>query len=138
MKIKSIYKNKGDQTDMKNQKGLFLTSTVAKTFEKRIYEKNKIKVREGVFEFQCGGMENRSTIDNLLILQGTIDYHRYIGQNLHILSVDAEKCFDKLWLDDVCNEMYALGITAAEVDILHKMNSDNIAYVDTPYGLSKK
>ncbi len=34
--------------------------------------------------------------------------------------------------------MYALGITAAEVDILHKMNSDSIPYVDTPYELSKK
>ncbi len=34
MKIKSIYKNKGDRKDMKNQRGLFLTSTVAKTFEK--------------------------------------------------------------------------------------------------------
>ncbi len=34
--------------------------------------------------------------------------------------------------------MYALGISAAVVDILQKMNPDYLAYIDTPYGLSKK
>ena len=45
--MKSIYKQKGKKTGMKNRRGLFLTNVISKTFEKVILEKvsDEIKIQ---------------------------------------------------------------------------------------------
>ena len=100
MKIKSIYKKKGQRQCMKNQRGLFFTNVISKVVERMIYNRNQN--RNGVSKYQCGSLKKRSTIDNLFVLHGAIDYHRFLKKDLFIAFIDAEKCFDKLWLDDVC------------------------------------
>ena len=53
MMIKSIYKNKGAKTEIKNRRGLFLTSVVGKLFEKVLMQKTKESVN--MSKFQNGG-----------------------------------------------------------------------------------
>ena len=46
MTIKSIYKNKGKRTEMKNRRGIFLTNIVSKLFEKILANRNENLVRD--------------------------------------------------------------------------------------------
>jgi len=134
MKIKSIYKKKGDRKNMKYQRGLFLTNIVSKTFERILQDRNKITLREGITEHQCGGISERGTRDSLFILQGIIDYNKYLGSELYVILATAEKCFDKLWLNDACNEMYNIGVEVSEVETIRRMNTNVTATVETPFG----
>ena len=43
---------------------------------------------------------------------------------MYVLFGDAEKCFDKLWLDDCLNEVYMINVNLAEISLIEKMNSD--------------
>ena len=135
VKIKSIYKKKGKKQHLANQRGLFITSIIAKVLQKIIYNRNIGTIDSNLSPYQSGGRKEHSTIDNLFIVQAAIDYYRYIEQDLYIIVIDAEKCFDKLWLDDCCNELYQKGVNAAELQIIRMMNQNSEVIIETPYGL---
>ena len=130
MLIKSIHKNNKDPHDFKNQRGLFITSILSKLLEKIYYNRNYSKFDKGISNYQCGARKRRSTLDHLFVLQAAIDYHRYIGTDMYVLFGDAEKCFDKLWLDDCLNEVYMINVNLAEISLIEKMNSDIKAIVE--------
>ena len=137
VKIKSIYKKKGKKQQLANQRGLFITSIIAKVLEKIIYNRNIGIIDSNLSPYQSGGRKEHSTIDNLFIFQAAIDYYRYIEQDLYLIVIDAEKCFDKLWLDDCCNELYQKGMNAAELQIIRMMNQNSEVVIETPYGLTR-
>ena len=55
-----------------------------------------------------------------------------------VTTADAEKCFDKLWLEDCCNELYMAGFQASEVEIIEQLNTDITAEIETPFGKTEK
>ncbi len=73
-------------------------------------------------------------MDNLFVVQELIDYYKYMKSDLYIVTVDAEKCFDKLWLADTINELYKMDIDMTEINLIKEMNSNIKAIVRTPHG----
>ena len=73
MKIKLIYKVKGNKTEMNNQRGIFMTNILSKFLERIIHTRNKKNLRKGISEHQNGSMEKRSIYNNLFTLQTIID-----------------------------------------------------------------
>ena len=51
-------------------------------------------------KFQNGGRKGRSTMDNFIAIIAVVDRNRRLGKETMVMFVDAEKCFDKLWLED--------------------------------------
>lgn len=94
VKVKSVYKNKGKRTEMKNRQGMFLTSVVGKVFEKTILKQVEERIR--ISSFQNGGRQGISTKDNWLALKAIIDYNKRMRKNTYLIFADAEKCFDKV------------------------------------------
>ena len=45
-----------------------------------------------------------------------------------------QKIFDRLWLNDACNELSKIGFPEEEVDLIRKMSSKAIVAIDTPVG----
>ena len=133
MKIKSIYKGKGDKNEMNNQIGIFITDILSKFLERIIHTRNKKNLREGISEHQNGSMEKRSIYDNLFRLQAIIDYKKNYKKDTYILFADAEKCFDRLWLNDACIEL-SKSWFPEEVKLIRKMNSKAIVAIDNPVG----
>ncbi len=101
----------------------FLTSVLSKVMEKIVYNRNIEILRKGISQFQRGGLRNQSTMDNLFLVQGLIDYYRYIKRDLYIVTVDSGKCFDKLWLEDTINEIYKMDMDVTEINLITEMNS---------------
>ena len=134
--IKSVYKNKGPQLEMVNRRGLFLTNLVSKLFEKILYTKSEGSMK--VPECQNGGKKGRSAIDNIIIIMSIMDNNRRLGQRTYLIFADAEKCFDKLWLQDCLIDMYEIGMREKEISIIYKMNQITRVTVNTPMGITNE
>ena len=132
VKVKSIYKNKGKHTEMKNRRGIFLTNVLSKVFEKILLE--KIGPGMKINKFQNGGQKKRSTKDNWMALMAVIDKNRSLKKNTYLLCADAEKCFDKLWLEDCLVDISESGLRERETMMLHEMNKKARITVATPCG----
>ena len=78
MRIKSIYKNKGKKEVLNNQRGIFLTSSLQKIFERIILNRQYSKIDSAMSECQNGARKNRSSIEHLFIFRAMLDYFQYI------------------------------------------------------------
>ena len=82
-------------------------------------------------------MEKRSIYDNLFTLQAIIEDNKNDKKDTYILFADAEKCLDRLLLNDACNELKKNGFPE-EVQLIRKMNSKTIVAIDTPVGYTNE
>ena len=102
----------------------------------KVYERVK-KLQNGnkqanISSMQSAGKKNRSTLDNLIIMNAIIKKQRQDNKNTQIFYGDAEKFFDKLWLKDSLIEMRRTGYNKS--DILYEINKTTEIVVDTAIG----
>ena len=133
MEILSFHKNKGSKLELENRRGIFITNTISKLFEKIRSGKTREKLRDKISEFQCGGIEDRSTADHLITLNSVIAYNKYLGAPTHIWFGDAYKCFDKLCLKDCIKELGKI-VGWEEARLIHQMNRNGRAVINCPAG----
>ena len=131
--IKAIIKKK-PHAEMKNKRGLFLTSIVAKTYERVIKERNCEKIWNGMSEMQTGGKKKRGPIDNTMVLLSVIERNKYLGKDTYVTFTDIEKCFDNIWLDDAIVDIWRNGMHVRDAIMIKKMNERAQATVITPFG----
>ena len=131
--IKSIYKNKGEKSDMENRRGLFMTSVISKLYEKVKFDRNSTKINEGTNKYQCGGVKGKSTIDHIITLNEIINYNKYLNKETYILFADAYKCFDKLNLENCIIDLYEI-VGAKEAIKIYRLNEKGRAKIHTPIG----
>ena len=136
MKIKSIYKNQGSNMDMKNRRGIFLTSVIGKVFEKTVLAIIRESIDLG--ECQNGGRKERSTKDNWLGMMAVMDRNKWLKKETCFIFADAEKCFDKLWLEDCLVDMKKCGMREREIVLLMEMNKEARFSIITLYGETEK
>ena len=134
MKIKSIYKNKGSRQEMKNRRGIFLTSILSKVYEKVLM--GDIQLKESIY--QNGGKKCRSTKDNWLAMNAVIDKNKRLNNSTYLVFADAEKCFDKLWLEDCLVDMNEAGMREKEVQMILELNKRARIVIETPVGLTEE
>ena len=83
---------------------------------------------------QTAGTKNRSTIDNLIIMNTIIERQRQDNKNTYILYADVEKCLDKLWLKDSLIEMERIGYSKNDIKILYEINKTTEIVVHAAIG----
>ena len=71
---------------------------------------------------QTEGKKNKSTMDNIIIINAIKEKQRQSHKNTYLFFTDAEKCFDKLWLKDCLIDMEEIGYNRNNIKILYKMN----------------
>ena len=64
---------------------------------------------------QTAGRKQRSTVNNLIILNSIIENQRQNKNKIYLFFADAKKCFDKLWLKDCLTEMHYLGSRVSNI-----------------------
>ncbi len=133
MEILSNHK-KGDKMLMSNKRGLFLTNNISKVYERVVKRRNDEKFRKGITKWQTGGVTRRAPIDNVFLMLATIEQNKYLKKNTYIVFTDAEKCFDKLWLDDGIFELWRCGTDIRDCMMIKKLNEKAEVLVRTPVG----
>ena len=96
--VRTIYKKKGNRKVIKNWRGIFLTVSIRKIYEKLMLNRQISVIEKGFSEAAAGGRKGRSTLDHLFIWQAINDYYKYIKFAVTFVYLDLEKAFDKLWL----------------------------------------
>ena len=132
--IKPIYKGKGTKEDLANYRGVFLSNTICKIFEKMVYRKLEPIIDEKMTEFQAGARKGRRTTDHILTLKTKVEYDQYIKRDTYVQFYDIVKCFDKLWLRDVMYDLGNNGVTGKMYRLIFLLNNRTRITVKTPYG----
>ena len=133
MEIRAINKS-GDRSNMCNKRGLFLTNNTSKIYEKIVKQRNDEAFRDGISEWQTGGIKDRAPIDNLLTTTSIIEQNKYLECNTYLIFTDAEKCFDKLWLKDGVYELWRCGTDIRDCVMIKRLNERAEIVVKTPVG----
>ena len=94
--IKSLYKGGGSKEKIQeSQRSIFIANIVSKAYEivKKIQNK---AIHNNMSNMQTAGKKNRSTMDNIIIINAIIEKQRQSHKNTYLFFPDGEKCFDKL------------------------------------------
>ena len=93
--VKSIHNDGVKENIQENQRGIILVSTILKIYESALKIQNKNK-NENMPHMQTAGKKERSTVDNLIILNSIIENQRQNKKNTYLLFADFKKYSDKL------------------------------------------
>ena len=85
-------------------------------------------------QMQATERTQRSTVDNLIILNSIIENQRQNKIRIYLFFPDAKKYFSKLRLKDCLIEMYYLAYSTSAIKSLHEINKSSDTVVDTPVG----
>ena len=133
MAIRTLNK-KGSKLVMGNKRGLFLTNIISKIYERVVKRRNEESMKENRSSWQMGGEKGRSCTDNLFITYSVIERNKYLGKPTYVFFADAEKCFDKLWLDDSIIELWRKGTNVRDALVIREMNKKANILIHTPVG----
>ena len=85
-------------------------------------------------EMQTASKKQRSTTDNIVIVNAIIEKRTIEKRNTYVFFADAVQCFNKLWLQDCIPELAKLGYNKNDLQILYKLNETAQVKINTPYG----
>ena len=136
MEILATHK-RGEKMWMSNKRGLFLTNNISKVYERVVKERNAESFRKGITEWQTGGVKERAPIDIIFTTTSIIEQNKYLKKPTYVMFTDAEKCFDKLWLDDGVYELWRCGTDVRDCMMIKKLNEKAEVIVRTPVGNTK-
>ena len=135
--ITSFWKGKGAKDDIENERGIFILNVIRMIKDRLIH--NDIKKQVKMSDSQVGGREGYNVRDHLFVIYSVqksvinkesppVDIHMY----------DLCKCFDGLWLEECCNNLYEAGITDDKLAMIYEGNKTNNVAIRTPAGLTNR
>ena len=95
--VTSIYKQKGDRSDLENDRGLFGVSKIRSIIEKLVYQDVNEDIDDAMSVSNVGGRKNRNIRDNLMVIYATINDAVKNKKDMDIQFYDISKCFDAMW-----------------------------------------
>ena len=135
--ITSFWKRKGPKNDIENERGIFILTVLRMIKDRMIYNDTR-----GVVEMsdsQVGGRLEYSIRNHLFVVYSIINsVLNKEGPPVDIHLYDLRKCFDGLWLEECCNNLYEAGITDDKLALIFEGNRTNRVAVKTPGGLTDR
>jgi hypothetical protein len=130
--IITIYKGKGKKGQMKNERGITLSSNLGKFAERLIA--NRIKKQIKITDNQAGGMCNRATTDHIITMKNIIYNNKKMRKPTYICYLDVTKAYDKAWLEAVMYTLGKSGTKPEEWKLTKEMSNNLKATIQTKHG----
>lgn len=130
--IVPIYKNKGDQTDPHNYRGLTVLSCLGKLFTAIINKRlNKFCETNGTIRLnQAGFRAGFSTNDHLFVLRSLVElYMKSKHKKLYCLMIDYKQAFDTICRAALWQKLLKNGITGKCFTVITNMYENIKSYV---------
>ena len=135
--ITSLWKRKGAKDDIDNERGIFILSVLRMIKDRLIH--NDVKKVVCMSDSQVGSREGYSLRNHLFILYSCLNSAiRHESPPIDIHMYDLSKCFDGLWLEECCNNLYEAGVVDDKLALIYEGNCVNEVAVKTPAGLSNR
>ena len=120
--ITSIYKKKS-RRDFENYRGVFRVQILRSILDRLTYNDCYYTIDENLTDGNVGARKQRSVRDNIFVLSAITNSVINGGSApIQVQVMDAEKCFDKLWLQATTNAFYDAGLNSDMLNLLFKEN----------------
>ena len=130
--ITSLWKGKGDKEELKNYRGITVSSTFG-AIVKEIKD-NRLKKILTFTQAQGGGKRQSSTCDHLFTLRAMIDISLKRKEETFITFYDVSKAYDHMDNEDALSIMWEKGVRGKIWRILKDLCTELKACVKTRYG----
>ena len=140
--ISSIYKNKGSRMEIKNERGIFVLTTLKKILDKLLYFDLHEDIDNNMSDSNIGARSGRQVKDHLFIIYGIIN--SVICGNepcIDIQIYDLKQAFDSLWLTDCMIDLFDTlsdHNRNEKLSLLYKSNQKNLVAINTPHGITER
>ena len=114
-----IFKNKGNNTDPSNYRGITLLSCLGKAFTTIV--NNSLTSVVDIHYNQADFRKDHSVIDHIFLLKNLADLYINNNTKLYCAFIDYSKAFDTVWRKGLWYKLLKKGITGKIFDIVYNM-----------------
>ena len=134
--VATIYKGKGDKSDLKNDRGIFLVTIFRSILMRLIYQDFYNDLDKSISDSQVGGRKAKSVRNHVWVLNGIICdiLSKKHNHPVDLQIYDYKQCFDSLWLEESMNDIFSGGVNDDKFAVLHNMNTHVKVAIKTPIG----
>ena len=132
--VKSLYKGKGETTDLSNQRGLFLGSNIIKLYERMIEQRAKPEIDSRMSKYQAGGRSGYGINQQLFILRSIVEHYKYMKMELLMEFIDLQKAFDKMVLRNIMEDLWRKNVRGKIWRNIYIINSKARLSIKTAFG----
>ena len=134
--ITSLWKGKGDKEELKNHRGITVSSAFGSIMEEVI--DRRISDTVSLTQAQGGGKKHSSTCDHLFLLRSVIAVSLKKKKDTFITFYDVSKAYDTLDNEDTLSIMWDKGLKGKVWRILKELSTDLKANIKTRYGITEE
>ena len=137
--ISSIYKKKGEKSDLNNDRGIFNVVKIRSILENLVYNEKYETIEASMSCSNIGARKNRNVRDHLLVINSIFhevsnDKSKHIDVGIY----DFMKCYDKLWFKETANDFYDAGVDDDEFVLVTNANRNCQVAIKNPLGSTSK
>jgi len=126
---------KKDQEKLENKRGLTLSDTTGKVFERIIL--NRITKILPYTEAQAGARKGRSTSDQIFTLKSVLHERKSKNQSTYLAFLDLHKAYDNIWKAAILTTLWQKGIKGKLWRVIKSLNEELTTTIKTRYGLTR-
>ena len=133
--ITSLYKRKGEKSDLNNDRGVFNVVKIRSILDRMVYNDKYSIVDKSMSSSNIGGRKKRNIRDHLFVINSILhDFKLNSKENIDIEIYDVKKCFDKMWSSETANDFYDAGVKDDNFVLISNSNQSCQIAVKTPWG----
>ena len=133
--ITSLYKKKGERSNLDNDRGIFNTVKIRSILDKMIYNKHYATIDNSMNPSNIGARRNRNIRDHLFVINAIFhDIRESKNKSIDVEIYDVRKCFDKMWSQETTNDIFDVGIKDDTFNLIANSNNSCEIAVKTPWG----
>lgn len=137
-KIIPFYKGKGEMSDLDNYRGIFILNILRMIKDKMIINDVEDIVEPTMSDSQVGGRRKKGCRNHLFVLYSCMNSAKQKeSKPIDVKVYDVSKCFDKLSLEEVCNNIYDIGVTDDKMAMIYEGNKINKVMISIPSGMTE-
>ena len=142
LNITTIFKNKGSRFDMKNERGIFILSSLRKILDKLLYLEKYEDINAHMSDSNIGARKEKQVKDHLFLVHGIINETiKSKDKNIDIQIYYLKEAFDSLWLEDCLLDLYdslSNYNKDEKIALLYSSRVNNLVSVKTAHGLTER
>ena len=140
--ISTIFKNKGSRLDLKNDRGIFILTSLRRILDNLIYQDKYGDIDANMSDSNVGARRGKQVKNHLFILHGVIN--SVVNDKAACIDIqlyDLGQAFDALWLSDCMLDVFdtlPLDSRDDKLALLYQLSVENHVAVNTPHGLTER
>ena len=133
--ITSVYKRRGERSDISNERGLFTVSKVRSLMDKLIHADYYDYIDQNLSDSNVGGRKRRNIRDHIFVINSIVNdvMHGDAG-DCDIQAIDVIKCFDEMGFAETHNDLWDVCKQDDKFHLIAKMDEEVHVKVKTPLG----